>query len=112
MFPVLPARESLLIIGLMFVVVMTSIGVIQPAWGKARAVRLLVFLAFAGMLGGKERPKAAKAQRTALASSPSRLYTTSGFGHWFSFRLGCPTEMPLIVLEGAPRPVSSATRPV
>jgi predicted MPP superfamily phosphohydrolase len=29
----------------------------------------------------------------------SRLYTTSGFGHWFPFRLGCPTEAPLIVLE-------------
>ena len=32
---------------------------------------------------------------------PSRLYTTSGFGHWFPFRFGCPTEMPLVVLEGA-----------
>lgn len=32
--------------------------------------------------------------------SPSRLYTTSGFGHWFPFRFGCPTEMPLVVLEG------------
>jgi len=52
MFPVLPARESLLIIGLMFVAVATSMGIIQPAWGKARAVRVLVFLAFAGMLGG------------------------------------------------------------
>ena len=31
---------------------------------------------------------------------PSRLYTTSGFGHWFPFRFGCPTEAPLIVLEG------------
>ena len=31
---------------------------------------------------------------------PSRLYTTSGFGHWFPFRFGCPTEMPLVVLEG------------
>ena len=30
---------------------------------------------------------------------PSRLYTTSGFGHWFPFRFGCPTEMPIIVLE-------------
>jgi predicted MPP superfamily phosphohydrolase len=29
----------------------------------------------------------------------SRLYTTSGFGHWFPFRLGCPTEAPLIVLS-------------
>lgn len=32
---------------------------------------------------------------------PSRLYTTSGFGHWFPFRFGCPTEMPLVVLEGS-----------
>lgn len=32
---------------------------------------------------------------------PSRLYTTSGFGHWFPFRFGCPTEMPIVVLEGA-----------
>jgi predicted MPP superfamily phosphohydrolase len=31
-----------------------------------------------------------------------RLYTTSGFGHWFPFRFGCPTEMPLIVLERGP----------
>ena len=28
----------------------------------------------------------------------SMLYTTSGFGHWFPFRLGCPAEAPLIVL--------------
>jgi predicted MPP superfamily phosphohydrolase len=34
---------------------------------------------------------------------PSRLYTTSGFGHWFPFRFGCPTEMPIVVLEGDPR---------
>jgi predicted MPP superfamily phosphohydrolase len=31
----------------------------------------------------------------------SRLYTTSGFGHWFPFRLNCPAEAPLIVLERA-----------
>ncbi len=36
------------------------------------------------------------------ARGRSRLYTTSGFGHWFPFRVGCPTEMPVIVLEGAP----------
>ena len=30
---------------------------------------------------------------------PSRLYTTSGFGQWFPFRLNCPAEAPLIVLE-------------
>jgi uncharacterized protein len=27
-----------------------------------------------------------------------RLYTTSGFGHWFPFRLGCPAEAPILVL--------------
>jgi hypothetical protein len=37
---------------------------------------------------------------------PSRLYTTSGFGHWFPFRVGCPTEMPLLVLERAAGPKS------
>ncbi|MEK7729257.1 MAG: metallophosphoesterase [candidate division KSB1 bacterium] len=29
----------------------------------------------------------------------SQLYTTSGVGHWFPFRLGCPPEAPIIVLE-------------
>ncbi|WP_437806464.1 metallophosphoesterase [Sorangium sp. So ce1078] len=32
----------------------------------------------------------------------SRLYTTSGFGHWFPFRLGCPTEAPIIELAREP----------
>jgi uncharacterized protein len=32
------------------------------------------------------------------ARGDKRLYTTSGFGHWFPFRLGCPAEAPLIVL--------------
>ncbi len=27
-----------------------------------------------------------------------KLYTTSGLGHWFPFRLGCPAEAPLIEL--------------
>lgn len=36
-----------------------------------------------------------------LPSSSARLYTTSGFGHWFPFRAGCPTEAPLIVLRKA-----------
>jgi predicted MPP superfamily phosphohydrolase len=31
---------------------------------------------------------------------PSYLYTTSGFGDWYPFRLGCPTEAPLLVLAG------------
>jgi predicted MPP superfamily phosphohydrolase len=29
---------------------------------------------------------------------PSHLYTSSGVGHWFPFRLGCPAEAPVIVL--------------
>ncbi len=29
----------------------------------------------------------------------SRLYTTSGFGHWFPFRLNCPAEAPIITLR-------------
>jgi predicted MPP superfamily phosphohydrolase len=28
----------------------------------------------------------------------ARLYTTSGFGNWFPFRVGCPAEAPLIEL--------------
>jgi len=27
------------------------------------------------------------------------LFTTSGMGHWFPFRLGCPAEAPILVLE-------------
>jgi predicted MPP superfamily phosphohydrolase len=29
----------------------------------------------------------------------SQLYTSSGAGHWFPFRLGCPTEAPVIELR-------------
>lgn len=29
----------------------------------------------------------------------SRLYTSSGVGHWFPFRLGCPAEAPIITLR-------------
>jgi predicted MPP superfamily phosphohydrolase len=49
----------------------------------------------------RQRPLTSGARRSVLAASPSRLYTTSGFGHWFPFRVGCPTELPIIVLEGA-----------
>jgi len=49
----------------------------------------------------RARPASPAAQRSKLAASPARLYTTSGFGHWFPFRLGCPTEMPIVVLERA-----------
>ncbi len=34
----------------------------------------------------------------------SHLYTSSGVGHWFPFRLGCPPEAPLIILESADPP--------
>lgn len=51
----------------------------------------------------KKRPEAIARSRAEGRQrgpgGPSRLYTTSGFGHWFPFRVGCPTEMPLIVLE-------------
>ena len=33
------------------------------------------------------------------AIDASRLYTTCGAGHWFPFRLGCPTEAPLVELR-------------
>jgi predicted MPP superfamily phosphohydrolase len=32
---------------------------------------------------------------------PSRLYVTTGLGHWFPFRLNCPTELPVIELVQA-----------
>jgi predicted MPP superfamily phosphohydrolase len=47
----------------------------------------------------RARPDRPAVRGTRPTSSPSRLYTTSGFGHWFPFRLGCPTEMPVVVLE-------------
>ncbi|MCH9030765.1 MAG: metallophosphoesterase [candidate division Zixibacteria bacterium] len=31
----------------------------------------------------------------------NKLYTSSGIGHWFPFRLGCPTEAPIITLRKA-----------
>ncbi|MFO0735083.1 MAG: metallophosphoesterase [Labilithrix sp.] len=40
----------------------------------------------------------------------ARLYTTSGFGHWFHFRIGCPTELPIIVLEGGPPAEDGSSR--
>jgi len=31
----------------------------------------------------------------------SQLYTSSGVGHWFPFRFGCPAEAPVIVLRNS-----------
>ena len=35
---------------------------------------------------------------------PSKLYVSAGAGHWFPYRLGCPTEIPLYVLTSRPAP--------
>lgn len=32
-------------------------------------------------------------------SGAAQLYTSAGVGHWFPFRLGCPPEAPLFILE-------------
>jgi hypothetical protein len=32
----------------------------------------------------------------------SKLYVSAGAGHWFPYRLGCPTEIPLYVLTSKP----------
>ena len=40
----------------------------------------------------------------------TRLYTTSGFGHWYPFRLGCESELPVLTLTrgGAAAPSAIA----
>lgn len=38
----------------------------------------------------------------AYSQGAQRLYTSSGAGHWFPFRLGCAREVPLIVLRRGP----------
>ena len=38
----------------------------------------------------------------AYQAGERRLYTSSGAGHWFPFRLGCPREVALIVLRRGP----------
>lgn len=40
----------------------------------------------------------------------SQLYTSSGVGHWFPFRLGCPTEAPIIVLRKGKDPDAAKGR--
>lgn len=32
----------------------------------------------------------------------SKLYVSAGAGHWFPYRLGCPTEIPLYILNSLP----------
>jgi predicted MPP superfamily phosphohydrolase len=50
--------------------------------------------------GRHEKKRPSRGLGSPDRASPARLYTTSGFGHWFPFRVGCPTEMPLVVLRG------------
>ncbi|MCA9555437.1 MAG: metallophosphoesterase [Myxococcales bacterium] len=38
----------------------------------------------------------------AYSDGAHRLYTSSGAGHWFPFRLGCPREVAVIVLRRGP----------
>lgn len=38
----------------------------------------------------------------------TRLYTTSGFGHWYPFRLGCESELPIVTLRRGGASGSSA----
>lgn len=40
----------------------------------------------------------------------SRLYTTSGFGEWYPFRLGCPAEGAMLTLRG-PKGQSASVAP-
>ena len=40
----------------------------------------------------------------------SQIYTSSGVGHWFPFRLGCPTEAPIIVLRKGKDPEPNKKR--
>ncbi|MFO0551854.1 MAG: metallophosphoesterase [Polyangiaceae bacterium] len=37
----------------------------------------------------------------AYTRGASQLYTSSGAGHWAAFRLACPSELPLVILERA-----------
>lgn len=42
-------------------------------------------------------------------SKGARLYTSSGAGHWFPMRIGCPRELPRIVLRRAVPPTDQQT---
>lgn len=44
------------------------------------------------------------------AEGRSRLYTSSGAGHWFPFRLGCPRELPVLRLVRGPTSQSPKKR--
>lgn len=48
--------------------------------------------------------------RSSKSGRLARLYTTSGFGDWLHFRIGCPTELPIVVLEGGLESEQTTTR--
>ena len=52
MWPILAARDTLLVIGALLVLIMTSARLVQPAWWQSRGVRGARFAAFGVMLAG------------------------------------------------------------
>jgi predicted MPP superfamily phosphohydrolase len=38
----------------------------------------------------------------AFERNGSRLYVSSGFGHWLPVRIGCPAEAPILRLDPLP----------
>jgi predicted MPP superfamily phosphohydrolase len=74
-------------------------------FGRSLLERFRPDVGWWGTYAKKRPPAVALARQKAgvAMTGPSRLYTTSGFGHWFPFRVGCPTEMPVLVLEADPR---------
>ena len=52
MWPVFPADRTLLVLFVLFVILMTSVRLIQPTWWSSRPVRISILAAFAAMLSG------------------------------------------------------------
>ncbi len=44
------------------------------------------------------------------ARDGAQLYTCSGAGHWFPFRIGCPREVPVLVLRRGPAGTAARKR--
>jgi uncharacterized protein len=82
-------------------------------FGRSLLEKIKPGIGWWGSYSKRRPPEIARARELGSTSGPggpSRLYTTSGFGHWFPFRVGCPTEMPLIVLESASSSKSDSDR--
>ena len=71
-------------------------------FGRSLLERIKPGIGWWGSYAKARPPEIARARELGTTTGPrgpSRLYTTSGFGHWFPFRMGCPTEMPIVILE-------------